>query len=697
MSPMPKVESTPAGTESSKSEGHHKSLKRKRTKDREKRKRTLSLEQKIEADAVRGTASASEGGLQDTKRDDEEGGHNEKGEDEITGRSKGRREKRRRTELSRQNNVIKVTNNEVLGDNGISTQHTMNAADRENEMRKEGKKRLRKDERIKVESQGNAPDVGFATDSSAKVGTTTAKPESQIDQLVVEENLRGKGDIKRGKAEKRVVGKKEKLEEKRNRTTPYDQSNKVDAVGDEISNEIMINPEHIMNTNNNEVGIRRQGRKRKHEKRMVKAETKEFDTSGKIAMKSAPKNGIDTVKFVQEGGQFAVEHAESGKQTHREERVDGEETVHGAGSMQATGKYVSSGKKSKERAEIFGSGRLEGDATKKSEENFWKKLRKEGNRATAPPNYGQNKSLGGKIKTGDEQTRAKQSIAKVNNGMEKTKRDLTAAERGNNNDEGGDEKRASPVEKKDVDKEGSGNENDERLERTLFVGNVPLTATQKDIKKLFKPFGEVETVRIRGVTPENPRLPKKVALLTGRLAKFADSHHAYVVLKEDQDFKTVMKRATRQLNMSMYMDHHIRVMPAGSQKRKGYRSSLFVGNLPFDCEEEELVRAFSEPADKMGVEIVNVRVNRDKETGVGRGVGFVTFNDSLGIQGCINEAGHIKIRGRVVRMEAASKEKKLNAKTSKRKQRASRTQSAGAIYWHQARANFRTKKTKLHS
>lgn len=207
---------------------------------------------------------------------------------------------------------------------------------------------------------------------------------------------------------------------------------------------------------------------------------------------------------------------------------------------------------------------------------------------------------------------------------------------------------------------------DERLHRTVFVGNVPLEACQRDIKKLFQPFGRIESVRIRGVTPVNPKLPKRVAFVTGKFAQFADSHQAYVVFAEEEGFEKAMDDAIDHLNMTIYTGHHLRVKHAGPSKRRGGIVSVFVGNLPFDCREEELIKTFQGVAKQVGAKIMDARVNRDQDTGVGRGIGFVSFNDSLAVQACMNEAENLKIRGRVVRVEAADKERKRNTKTSKR-------------------------------
>lgn len=223
-------------------------------------------------------------------------------------------------------------------------------------------------------------------------------------------------------------------------------------------------------------------------------------------------------------------------------------------------------------------------------------------------------------------------------------------------------------------------ENDPRLFRTLFVGNISQATKSKDIKKLFKPFGRIESVRIRGVVPVNPKIPKRTALMTHRLADFSDSFQAYVVFEDNEQVGRIMNEACQKLNMTVFMEHHIRVMPAGHQRQGSRAQSLFLGNLPFDCSEEELITTFKELTEHIGVEVINARVNRDKDTGVGRGIGFITFSDSLGVQGCMNAMGDVRIRGRVVRMEPATKMKKKNTKTHRRG-KANEKMKNTQLYW----------------
>jgi len=74
------------------------------------------------------------------------------------------------------------------------------------------------------------------------------------------------------------------------------------------------------------------------------------------------------------------------------------------------------------------------------------------------------------------------------------------------------------------------------------------------------------------------------------------------------------------LNNHEVEGRHIRVDKA-AQRKADSKHSVFVGNLPFDVDEEELRVHF---AIECGIEgIVNVRIVRDPKTSLGKGIGFV--------------------------------------------------------------------------
>lgn len=62
-------------------------------------------------------------------------------------------------------------------------------------------------------------------------------------------------------------------------------------------------------------------------------------------------------------------------------------------------------------------------------------------------------------------------------------------------------------------KEEKKNRDPEELTRTIFVGNIPITSNKKSIKKHFKKYGKIETVRIRGIPVADLKTSKKVAAI----------------------------------------------------------------------------------------------------------------------------------------------------------------------------------------
>lgn len=157
----------------------------------------------------------------------------------------------------------------------------------------------------------------------------------------------------------------------------------------------------------------------------------------------------------------------------------------------------------------------------------------------------------------------------------------------------------------------------EKTERTVFVGNLSVTATRKELKKLFKQHGEVETVRIRSVPTKDPKQPKKVALIKKEFHAERETMNAYVVFKSKESAGKAM-----QSNGTEFGGFHIRVDMAANSTQHDHKNSLFIGNLSFACKEEELRAHFSECGN-----VANVRLVRDKASGLGKGFGYVTFQD----------------------------------------------------------------------
>lgn len=195
----------------------------------------------------------------------------------------------------------------------------------------------------------------------------------------------------------------------------------------------------------------------------------------------------------------------------------------------------------------------------------------------------------------------------------------------------------------------------ERNSRTIFVGNLPNSLDQKAVAKLFKDCGPVETARIRSIVAEKEKMPPKVALITKRMHPKVDSFNAYVVFKSNENDECV-KNALK-MNGKIIDGHHIRVDRAQRPQAKkltltSRKKSIFVGNLRFDVRDDDLINHFS----RIG-SVNYVRVVRDRATGIGKGFGFVVFDERASVKKAIEEMNDSKFKGRPLRIKKVDKEK----------------------------------------
>lgn len=165
----------------------------------------------------------------------------------------------------------------------------------------------------------------------------------------------------------------------------------------------------------------------------------------------------------------------------------------------------------------------------------------------------------------------------------------------------------------------------DREARTVFVGNVPyLHATKEKLKKLFQPYGGVETVRIRSVPLKDPKMTKRFAAIKKEFHAERSSINAYVVFKTPEAAK-----ASLEANGSVFHEHHLRVDMASNSTKPQFdsRKSVFVGNMPFSAEEEELWELFSSCG-----KIESTRIVRDPITAVSKGIAYVNFESADGAE-----------------------------------------------------------------
>lgn len=167
----------------------------------------------------------------------------------------------------------------------------------------------------------------------------------------------------------------------------------------------------------------------------------------------------------------------------------------------------------------------------------------------------------------------------------------------------------------------------DKAERTVFVGNVPASAAtskaaQKALQKIFAAIGPVESVRFRSISFEET-IPRKAAFAQKKLHLSRDSVNAYIVFKNKADSRKAIG-----LNGSVFEEHHLRVDHVAHPVAKDNRRTVFVGNLDFEAQEEQLWKHFNLHTDG---DVESVRVVRDAKTNLGKGFALVQFKDTLSV------------------------------------------------------------------
>ncbi|EME31969.1 nucleolar RNA-binding protein [Galdieria sulphuraria] len=199
-------------------------------------------------------------------------------------------------------------------------------------------------------------------------------------------------------------------------------------------------------------------------------------------------------------------------------------------------------------------------------------------------------------------------------------------------------------------------QSDDRLARTIFVGNVPLQTRREKLIKFFKNCGPIESVRFRSIPVKNVKLPKRAAVLSGERLPERDSMNAYVVFENKVAVDIALS-----LNGSVFQNKHLKI-DRDERPTVSVGYCIFVGNLPFDVEDEQVYEVFS----KIG-SVKYVRIVRDKHTGFGKGFGYVCFKESISVIAAVRMNGSVQVKDRVVRIFRCKNSEKLNIQRTSQK------------------------------
>ncbi|XP_023373441.1 RNA-binding protein 34, partial [Otolemur garnettii] len=193
------------------------------------------------------------------------------------------------------------------------------------------------------------------------------------------------------------------------------------------------------------------------------------------------------------------------------------------------------------------------------------------------------------------------------------------------------------------------NQEEERLknERTVFVGNLPITCNKKsnlELSLIFFFFLKI---------PAEGTLSKKLAAIKRKIHPDQKNINAYVVFKDKSAAVKALKRNGTQIADGF----RIRVDLASETSSRDKRS-VFVGNLPYKVEESVVEKHFLDCGN-----IVAVRIVRDQATGLGKGFGYVLFENTDAVHLAL-KLNNSELMGRKLRVMRCVNKEKLKQQTS---------------------------------
>ncbi|XP_033368557.1 RNA-binding protein 34 isoform X2 [Parus major] len=191
--------------------------------------------------------------------------------------------------------------------------------------------------------------------------------------------------------------------------------------------------------------------------------------------------------------------------------------------------------------------------------------------------------------------------------------------------------------------------------RTVFVGNLPVSCTLQVLKSLFKKYGQIQSIRFRSLIPAEDTVSKKVAAIKRKVHPNAKFVNAYVVFKEECDAQKALKENGTEIATGF----HIRVDTASKTSSHDNKRSVFLGNLSYDICDDAVREHFHDCG-----EVVGVRVVRDCRTGLGKGFGYVLFENTDAVHLALKLNNSV-LMGRKIRVQRVVDKKKAQKNPDK--------------------------------
>ncbi|XP_031447906.1 RNA-binding protein 34 [Phasianus colchicus] len=207
-----------------------------------------------------------------------------------------------------------------------------------------------------------------------------------------------------------------------------------------------------------------------------------------------------------------------------------------------------------------------------------------------------------------------------------------------------------------VKQEKKKNEAEEMIKnkRTVFVGNLPVNYTAQMLKSLFKEYGRIESVRFRSVVPAEVALSRKLAAIKRKIHPNVKYINAYVVFKEEHAAVKALKKNGTEVASGF----HIRVDSASKNSLHDNKRSVFLGNLAYDISDSAVREHFADCGD-----VVAVRIVRDRQSGMGKGFGYVLFENTDAVHLAL-KLNNSDLMGRKLRVKRCSEKDKAPQKST---------------------------------
>lgn len=183
--------------------------------------------------------------------------------------------------------------------------------------------------------------------------------------------------------------------------------------------------------------------------------------------------------------------------------------------------------------------------------------------------------------------------------------------------------------------------------RSIFIGNAPLASNMakcvSSMKALCAKYGAIETLRIRSLPIEgtavdeagNQSLVRRVCAQQGKLGTQKSAMNCYVVFSKEESVALALADNNMLVGEGTGNARHIRIdrtVPTAFPPAL----TVFLGGLPLYADEEEVREYFAAALPNGHEDIRGIRIVRDPESMVGKGIGYLYLNDRDGVMAALS-------------------------------------------------------------